>query len=152
MRYLGPWVSFAIMPIFALANAGVNLQAEGEVFGSLTLHIFLGLVVGKVIGIMGFCWMGVKMGLATLPDNSNWTHLLGLSLLGGIGFTMSLFISSLAFQDIVLLNQAKLGILIGSTVAGISGYLVLRYSLAPVSLEEKIMEQQEADSVNVVDQ
>lgn len=140
MRYLGPWVSFAIMPIFALANAGVNLQSEGEVLGALTLHVFLGLVAGKVIGIMGFCWLGVKMGLASLPDHSNWTHLLGLSLLGGIGFTMSLFIASLAFQDITLLNQAKLGVLMGSTVAGISGYLVLRYSLAPKNPEEKLAE------------
>ncbi|MBX7131116.1 MAG: Na+/H+ antiporter NhaA [Fimbriimonadaceae bacterium] len=122
------WVNLLIMPIFALANAGVSfggLALSPEGLG-LSLGVGLGLVVGKPIGIMLAAWASVKAGWAELPRGISWTQILGAGVLGGIGFTMSLFIGSLAFKDPQMLDAAKVGILGASFVAGLVGYLMLR--------------------------
>lgn len=124
-------VIFLIMPIFALANAGVELTGDlSAAFTSpVTLGIMAGLVIGKVIGVTLFSWIGVKMKLAFLPANVKWKQILGLGFLGGIGFTMSLFIANLAYLDAELLNSAKIGILFGSLISGFIGYFLLRSTL-----------------------
>ena len=124
---LVPWVAFGIMPLFALANAGVALEPEvvGSVGSPVVLGIALGLLVGKPIGIALFAWGAVKLGLAGLPAGVRGAHLVGVGFLGGIGFTMSLFIANLAFADATL-ELSKVGVLGASTIAGIIGYLILR--------------------------
>ena len=128
-------VAFAILPIFAFANAGINLSGVGleQVMHGVPLGITLGLFVGKQIGIFGLCWLGIKMGIARLPDGMSWLTLYGTAALCGVGFTMSLFIGSLAFEEttVNLLFDERLGIILGSLLSGITGYLVLRYSLKP---------------------
>jgi Na+:H+ antiporter, NhaA family len=124
-----PWVTFAIMPIFALANAGVVLDGN---FGSLlitplALGILCGLIVGKQVGITLFAWISVKVGLAELPSNVTWKHIYGIGVLGGIGFTMSLFIANLAFADEHLLNISKTAVLAASLISGCIGFIVLRF-------------------------
>ena len=122
-------VAFLIVPVFALANAGVEVSAGfGAVVASpLTLGIVLGLVVGKPIGITALAWLAVRSGLAALPDGVGWKQVMGISALCGIGFTMSIFIATLAFPgDPDLLDAAKLGILLGSLVAGVVGWVALR--------------------------
>jgi NhaA family Na+:H+ antiporter len=123
-----PWVTFAIMPIFALANAGVVLDRTiSSIFSTpLSLGILCGLVLGKQIGITLFAWISVKVGLAELPSDVTWKHIYGIGLLGGIGFTMSLFIANLAFADENLLNISKTAVLLASLIAGGIGMLVLR--------------------------
>ena len=120
-------VAFGIMPLFALANAGV--RAPGELGAALvqpvTLGVLLGLVLGKPLGITLFAWAAVRLGLAVLPSDATWRSLHGVSWLGGIGFTMSLFIAGLAFADPALLDAAKVGVLLASTLAGIAGWLFL---------------------------
>ncbi len=124
------WVSYVIMPIFALANAGVLISFEGlEDTSHITINIALALVLGNTIGIMLLSYIGTKLSLADLPEGVNFTQLLGASLLGGLGFTMSLFIANLAYTDVALIAASKMGILIGSLVAGVLGYAVLRLSL-----------------------
>lgn len=120
-------VSFVVLPLFAFANAGVTLGGSGEVFGSVAVGVMSGLILGKFIGIFSFTWMAIKTGLAPMPAGMNWKNLAGVSLLGGIGFTVSLFISNLSFgaTDPVLLNQAKAGVLSGSLLAGILGFILL---------------------------
>lgn len=134
------FVTYFIMPLFALTNAGVIFQnvGVGEIFSSLSLQIEMSLILGKVLGIFAFSWLSVKLGLAVLPNNTKWIHILSLGFLGGIGFTMSLFIANLAFAGGVSLNPAKIGILTGSLIAGIIGYFLLRATLpAPLlSLSE----------------
>ena len=126
-------VSYVILPLFAFVNAGValNTMTLDQVLGPVPVGIALGLVVGKQIGVFGFCWVGIKLGIATLPDRVNWLMLYGVSVLCGIGFTMSLFIGSLAFEEASspYLYQDRIGILIGSFISAILGYLVLRYAL-----------------------
>jgi NhaA family Na+:H+ antiporter len=127
------FVAYFVLPVFALANAGVALAGAGDALSSaLTLNIALGLVIGKTVGIGLLSWLSVKIGLASLPTGTTWIQLLALALLGGVGFTMALFIANLAFTDPELLNEAKMGILIGSTIAGIGGFIVLRMTLPPV--------------------
>lgn len=125
------FVSYFVMPVFALANAGVSFAGSGSdtSIGILSLNIALALLFGKFAGIMLFSYIGVKLKLATLPGNVTWYNIAGVALLGGIGFTMSLFISGLAFQEAMLVSHAKIGILLGSLVAGVGGYLLLRNSL-----------------------
>jgi len=128
-------VAFAILPIFAFANAGINLSGVGmeQLMHGVPLGITLGLFVGKQIGIFGLCWLGVKMGIARLPKDMSWMTLYGTSILCGVGFTMSLFIGSLAFEEtsVNLLFDERLGIILGSLLSGIAGYLILRFSLKP---------------------
>jgi NhaA family Na+:H+ antiporter len=124
---LHSFVAFVIMPLFALANAGVSVS--GSAFASITeplpLGILLGLCIGKPLGITLFAWLGSKVKLASLPSNVGWGDLFLISILGGIGFTMSLFITNLAFTDQGVIDKAKLGVLLGSLVAGGIGYILL---------------------------
>jgi NhaA family Na+:H+ antiporter len=128
-----PWVMFGVVPLFGFASAGVELtDGFGALMKPLPLAILTGLFVGKQIGIFGATWLAVKAGIAAQPDGANWRQIYGASLLCGIGFTMSLFIGALAFPgNAALIDQAKLGILAGSLLSAIFGYLVLR--LAPVA-------------------
>lgn len=123
-----PFVTFVVLPIFAIANAGVTLlDIDSEhLFGSnVALGVALGLLVGKVIGVMGFTWLSVKLKIADFPKGMNLKNLFGLSLLAAIGFTMSLFITQLAFVHEEYQMQAKIGIFVASIIGGILGYLVL---------------------------
>ncbi|MGE5683384.1 MAG: Na+/H+ antiporter NhaA [Bacillota bacterium] len=131
---LHPWVAYFIMPLFALANAGVALRGDllNSFSGEITLGVIAGLVLGKPVGITLLSFIAVKLRLAELPQGGNWTRLFGVGLLGGIGFTMSIFISGLAFSDSSLIEESKIGILTGSLLAGICGYILLR-STKPVS-------------------
>ncbi|GEA10216.1 Na+/H+ antiporter NhaA [Alteromonas sp. KUL49] len=122
-------VSFAILPLFAFANAGIgfgNIAPEG-IFHPVTFGIFLGLVVGKQVGVFGFCYLLVKLKLASLPKDLNLMHIYGCSLICGVGFTMSLFIGSLAFEEtgVNLIFDERVGILAGSLVSAVLGYIVL---------------------------
>lgn len=119
-------VSYAIMPLFAFANAGVVLDgAAGLLANRVALGVVAGLLVGKPLGVMLFSWLAVKTGFAELPAGANWRSVFGVACLAGIGFTMSLFVGSLAFGESPLFDAAKVGILLGSAVAGIVGWRVL---------------------------
>ena len=125
---LHPWVTFGIMPLFALANAGVTLQggavdAASSASQPLMLAVALALLLGKPIGVLLVSWLAVRLRLCALPAGMGWAHLLLAGLLAGIGFTMSIFIGTLAFSDAALLNKAKLGVLLGSAGAAIAGLL-----------------------------
>ncbi len=126
-------VAFFVLPVFAFANAGINFSGvtANQIFHGVPVGIVLGLFLGKQIGIFGFCWLFIKCNLARLPDNMNWLSLYGISALCGIGFTMSLFIGSLAFEEtgVNLLFDERLGIILGSLLSGLLGFLVLRVSL-----------------------
>ncbi|PZX25752.1 Na+/H+ antiporter NhaA [Rhodobacter capsulatus] len=132
---LAPYVAFLIVPIFALANAGVNLSGLGlaDLAAPLPLAIALGLVVGKQLGVFGATFALVKLGFARLPEGTGWLQLYGISALAGIGFTMSLFIGSLNFETDVEMNAVRLGVLAGSLVSALMGFAVLR--LAPLRAE-----------------
>lgn len=123
-------VAFVIVPIFGFANAGVSFSGLGmdALFAPVTLGVAAGLAVGKLVGIFGAVLLLVKGGIVGLPAGASWTQMLGTTLLCGIGFTMSLFISLLAFNDTSLQNEAKIGILIGSLIAGLAGFIVLRFA------------------------
>jgi NhaA family Na+:H+ antiporter len=125
---LHPLVVFLILPLFALGNAGLSLEGmtlSGSIGHPVTLGVILGLFLGKPIGITLFSYAAVRMGLASLPEEVDWVHVMGAGLLGGIGFTMSLFISGLAFASPELHNFSKLGILLGSILSLIAGALLL---------------------------
>ncbi|KXO77878.1 Na+/H+ antiporter NhaA [Brucella anthropi] len=123
-------VSFIIVPIFGFANAGVSFSGLGmeALFAPVTLGVAAGLAIGKLVGIFGAVLLLVKSGIVDLPAGASWPQMLGTTLLCGIGFTMSLFISLLAFDDALLQNEAKIGILIGSLIAGLAGFTVLRFA------------------------
>ncbi len=123
------WVAFLILPLFAFVNAGINLSeiSVDQMFGGVPMGIIAGLLIGKQVGVFGFCYLAIKFGYATLPSGSNMMQLYGLSVLTGIGFTMSLFVDSLAFTDASLYQYAdKLAIIIASVLSGVIGYLILR--------------------------
>jgi NhaA family Na+:H+ antiporter len=128
---LHPWVVFGVLPLFALSNAGVTVEGNPlTVFGSpIALGVILGLVVGKQVGITLFAWLSVRLGLAAMPKELSWGQLYGAAWLGGIGFTMSLFVGTLAFGEGELLRTAKLAILVASVASGLVGYAILRRSL-----------------------
>ena len=128
-----PWSSFLIVPVFALANAGIRFEGMGleEVTGSVAIGVAVGLVVGKTLGVSLFTWLGVVLGLGRLPRRTNWTHIIGLAMLAGVGFTVSLFITGLAFDDPILTDEAKIGIFVGSGIAGVLGYVMLRVGNPP---------------------
>ncbi|MGB3797951.1 MAG: Na+/H+ antiporter NhaA [Alteraurantiacibacter sp.] len=142
---LHPYVAFLVIPIFGFANAGVSLSGVGldTLFAPLPLGIAAGLLIGKQLGIIGFAWAAVKTGMASLPDGVTWRQIHALSLLAAIGFTMSLFIGNLAFADPAQVDAVKIGVLSGSLVAAIGGYLLLRATLPeleadkPQTAEEK---------------
>jgi len=127
---LHPWVAFAILPFFAFANAGVSL--EGLTFASLLspvpLGIAAGLFIGKQIGVFGFSYGAVRLGLARMPQGVSWLQIYGLSFLTGIGFTMSLFIGTLAFDDLEHATGVRLGVLLGSLLSAVGGYLLLSFT------------------------
>jgi len=126
-------VAFIVLPIFAFANAGISFVDVGieQVMSPVPLGIILGLFLGKQLGVFGFCFIAIKLGFAKLPENVNWTLLYGIALLCGVGFTMSLFIGSLAFEQSANspLFQDRLGIVVGSLISGILGYLVIKGAL-----------------------
>jgi Na+:H+ antiporter, NhaA family len=128
---LHPWVAFLVLPVFAFANAGVPITrlSISDALHPIPLGIVAGLLFGKQIGIMGFSWAASRLRVATLPEGVSWGQLYGVALLCGIGFTMSLFIASLAFEqggEIVQMGLERLGILIGTLVSGLCGYILLR--------------------------
>lgn len=136
---LQPWVAFFILPVFAFSNAGVSLGGFtlDNLLNPVTLGIVLGLFIGKQIGIFGACWLAVKLGIAKLPAGTSWLQLYGVALLCGIGFTMSLFIGSLAFegQDASYLNNVKVGVLIGSLLSALLGSYVISRSQQPTTIK-----------------
>ena len=125
---LHPWVAFLILPIFAFANAGVNFTGIGidDLLQPLTLGIAVGLFLGKQIGVFLATWIGVKSGIARLPENVTWRHVYGVACLTGVGFTMSLFIGSLAFGAADEMNAVRLGVVLGSVLSGLFGYVLLK--------------------------
>lgn len=131
-------VAFFVLPVFAFANAGVHLSdlSMDVILHDVPVGVALGLVVGKQVGIFGCCALAIKLGVAQLPKNMNWLALYGVSALCGIGFTMSLFIGSLAFEEsgVNLLFDERLGIIVGSVVSGVIGYFVLSKALPKLSV------------------
>jgi len=123
------WVAFFILPLFAFVNAGVDLRGISleEMGGSVPLGIMVGLFIGKQVGVFGFSWLAIKSGIATLPKDATWMTLYGVAVLTGIGFTMSLFVDSLAYNDTKIFHFSdKLAILLGSLFSGVLGYFILK--------------------------
>lgn len=140
---LHPIVNYIIIPLFAFANAGIYLldMDPSTIVEGISLAIICGLVIGKMVGIFGFSWLAIKLGIAPRPAGSNWSMLASISMLGGIGFTVSLFIASLSFSGmgahgVDLLNHAKLGIVIGSVLSGTLGFILLHLTLPKASQAE----------------
>jgi NhaA family Na+:H+ antiporter len=133
---LHPWVAYLVLPVFAFANAGISVQGLSldSILAPVPLGIALGLFVGKQIGVFSFSWLAIKLGFAELPERVGWKGLYGVALLTGIGFTMSLFIGSLAFEETgntEYVVDDRLGIILGSGLSAICGYLVLRFTKSP---------------------
>ena len=129
---LHTWVAYLILPLFAFVNAGIELNANAfnQLLSPVPLGIFMGLFFGKQIGVFLFSWLAIKLRFASLPDNANWGQLYGVAVLTGIGFTMSLFVNTLAFGDTQVFSAAdKLAIIIASFSSGIIGYLIIKFSL-----------------------
>jgi NhaA family Na+:H+ antiporter len=139
---LHPYVAFAILPVFAFANAGISLEgiSISSLTGMLPLGIAMGLLIGKPLGIFAFSWGAVKLGVAKLPEGVNFMNIFAVSVLCGIGFTMSIFISSLAFgpTNVEFDTLARLGILMGSTTAAILGYFLLSVSLPKTAKQQEV--------------
>lgn len=129
-------VAFVVLPVFAFANAGISFRGVGveQALHDVPVGIAIGLFIGKQVGVFGFCWLAIKAKIADLPRHLSWLSLYGTSALCGIGFTMSLFIGSLAFEetDVNLLFDERLGILVGSLLSGVLGYIILNMSLKKV--------------------
>ena len=147
---LHPWVNYLILPVFAFANAGISMTEMelGDIFHAVPLGIMLGLIVGKLVGVYGFSVAAIKMGIAKMPDNATPRHLLGVAALCGVGFTMSLFIGGLAFEHVggdatAYLMIHRVGILSGSLIAGVAGYLILKMArpAAETTRPEKVTEK-----------
>ncbi|MBX3101211.1 MAG: Na+/H+ antiporter NhaA [Bacteroidetes bacterium] len=136
---LADWVTFAIMPVFALANAGIHLHPGAvmeEITHPISLGIITGLFVGKQAGVFLFAWLAIRLGVARLPGGTRMSQLYAVSLLCGIGFTMSMFISELAFTEQAFKETAKIGILLGSILSGVAGFLLLKYLLPQKPADE----------------
>lgn len=137
---LAPWVSFLIVPVFAFANAGLPLagawDAAGQVGQQVALGVATGLLIGKIVGIVAAAWLACRLGLARLPNGTGWRTVLALASCAGIGFTVSLFVSDLAFDDPNLVSAAKIGVFAGSILAGALGYALLRSLPVPLSPSE----------------
>ena len=128
---LHPWTSWVVIPVFALANAGVSISGSSladAITSGVTLGVVAGLVVGKTVGVTVFTWMATRTGITRLPEGVRWSQLVGVATLAGIGFTVSLFITSLAFQTQAIQDAAKVGILAASLLAGLLGALFLARS------------------------
>lgn len=136
-------VAFIILPVFAFANAGISFAGIGmeQVMAPVPLGIIVGLVVGKQLGVFGFCFIAIKLGWAKLPTNVNWRLLYGAAILCGVGFTMSLFIGSLAFEQgngVNLMFQDRLGIVIGSLISGVFGYFIIKGGVKNIEETDEI--------------
>ena len=139
------WVAYFIMPIFALSNAGIVFGASDHLDLDLASHISIALIIGKCIGVVGFSYLAVKIGVAAFPDKVRFKHILGTGFLAGVGFTMSIFVSNLAFHGSLLYqDSAKMGILIGSSIAGLIGYFVLK-SIKPGTGEILLSDEEEEE-------
>jgi NhaA family Na+:H+ antiporter len=138
-RLLHPWSSYLVVPVFALANAGIDLSGGvlGDALtGRVTLGVLAGLLAGKLIGVFGATFLAVRLRVAELPPGVTWMHVAGIGLLAGIGFTVALFVTGLAFEQRQLIDDGKVGILAASTLAGAAGFLFLRLISEPVRVEE----------------
>jgi NhaA family Na+:H+ antiporter len=147
-RKLNDWVSFVVLPLFALSNAGVTFSADaarGMLTGHIAWGILLGLVIGKPLGIVGFSRLAVKLRIAVLPSGVNWLQTTAVGILAGIGFTVSIFISSLAFDTAQQLAEGKTAVLVSSLIAGLGGYFALRHeaSRSPVFAAAEAVESRE---------
>jgi NhaA family Na+:H+ antiporter len=132
-RLLQPWTGYVVVPLFALANAGIVLSGDAvrdAVSSPVTQGVTLGLLVGKPVGIVCFSWLAARLGICSLPKGTTWAQMAGLGLVAGIGFTVSVFITGLAFTDGGLISDAKIGILSASVLAGLAGYASLRLASA----------------------
>ena len=150
---LYPWVYFAILPLFALTNADVALAGAdmGSIFGSpVFFGVFFGLLLGKPAGILLFSFIVVKSGVANLPENVNWRHMAGAAVLGGVGFTMAIFVANLAFDSEVAVTTAKTAILLASTLAGVLGFLLLLVEARRSASEGVAFVASPADGENVM--
>jgi Na+:H+ antiporter, NhaA family len=145
---LHPWVAFGIMPVFALANAGVHVSggAMDAAGWSVLVAVAVGLVVGKPLGILAACWLTLRTGLGTLPRGLSFRHLLVLGMVAGVGFTMALFVAHLAFDSAELLSAAKLGILAASAVAAVGSLVIGRVLLGPIEVGGGALTADEAES------
>ncbi|QHS58366.1 Na+/H+ antiporter NhaA [Chitinophaga agri] len=125
---LHPWVAFVIMPLFALANAGMVIGSDffSSLLNPVSMGVAIGLLAGKFVGVLLFTWLMVRLRIASLPQYATWRHIAGVAMLAGVGFTMSLFITGLAFRDELKIDQAKYGILLASVIAGVTGILILK--------------------------
>ena len=151
-RALSPWVAYVVVPVFALANAGVALTGDavaGVVTDPVTTGVALGLVVGKTVGVFGATALAVRLGIGRLPAGTTWRHVLGLSTAAGVGFTVALFVTSLSFDTAETTDAAKIGILLGSTVAGLLGYALLR--TAPAAGAEQPAAAGDAAAIGALD-
>ncbi len=133
---LHPWVVFFIMPVFAFFNAGVSLSGEGASWSAITSGCFLGLIVGKPIGIFFLSWLSCRLGIASLPSGVTWFQIASVGLLAGIGFTMSFFVAGLAFENGTYLDQAKIGVLSASILSAAAGLIALWMACRTKSLPE----------------
>lgn len=126
-HYLYPWVALGVVPVFAFFNSGIELSmyTVSALTSPTSLGIVLGLLVGKQLGILGAVWLAVRLGVANLPDGTNWRQMYGVALIAGIGFTMSLFIAGLAFSDPAVFRSARLSVVVGSILSALSGAAVL---------------------------
>jgi len=140
------WVAFLILPVFAFCNAGVELRnlSVADLVAPLPLGIALGLFLGKQIGILAACIIGVRLGLCRLPAGTDWRQIYGVACLCGIGFTMSLFIGTLAFDTPELLNAVRMGVLLGSIVSALFGFVMLRTQLPPAPKRTMAAEMSDA--------
>jgi NhaA family Na+:H+ antiporter len=139
---LHPWSAFLIVPVFAFANAGVSLQGMtfGSLFSGIPLGIAAGLFIGKQIGVFGFSYAAVRAGICEMPVGTKWIQIYGLSMLTGIGFTMSLFIGTLAYESIEYATAVRVGVLSGSLLSAVGGYLLLLATGTPEAETEMLVE------------
>ncbi len=138
--FLHPFTSFIIIPLFALSNAGIEISRGGlsdAATSAVTHGVVAGLVLGKLVGISLFTWIGVKSGMSRMPRGANWTHVIGLAAIGGVGFTVSLFVTGLAFDNPVFTDDAKIGIVVASVVAALIGSVVLTRAKEVTEVEFK---------------
>lgn len=146
---LYPWVALGVVPVFAFFNSGIvlSMSTVHALVSPTSLGIVLGLLVGKQLGIFGAVWLAVKLGVAKLPDGTNWWHLYGVALVAGIGFTMSLFIAGLAFSDPEVFRSARLSVVVGSLLSAAGGVAVLRFAsrkllnVAPNEMQQAILKR-----------
>jgi NhaA family Na+:H+ antiporter len=143
---LVPLVTFLVLPLFALANAGVPLDAGflASLRNPVSLGIIAGLFVGKQLGIVGACFIAIKLGIAEMPREVRWRDLHAVAILGGIGFTMSLFVAGLAFKNPAYQESARVGILFASTMSALVGGLLLRRSQSPAAAKARVLDARQS--------